>query len=316
MTEPGHRYGTTTTPSTPSPIPGNANDFIEQQLDARITDIETAFGSDAVSFNGPILFGVDDLLRNVIEKKCRQKQDIPQKDRRLVVILTTYGGYIEVVQRIVDTFRAHYPVVEFVVPNYAYSAGTVLVMSGDAIHMDYYGRLGPIDPQIETQQAGRMVPALGYLEQYSRLIKKAQDGDITAAEVQLLINGFDQAELYQYEHQRELSIALLKEWLTKYKFKSWQVTRTRKKKVTVQMKKSRAAQIAKKLNDTEKWHSHGYGISKDVLERDLNLIIDDFGENSVRCGKIRAYYDLLSDYMVKRGAKGVIHIAGEYRPFT
>jgi hypothetical protein len=45
---------------------------------------------------------------------------------------------------------------------------------------------------------GRMVPALGYLEQYDRLIKKANSGQISVAEVQLLINGFDQAELYQY----------------------------------------------------------------------------------------------------------------------
>ncbi len=316
MTKPRSKYGMPTTPSTPSPIPGNANDFIEQQLDTRIVEIETAFnGSDAISFSGPLIFGTDDLLRNAVEKKYRQNSNVSQKDRKLVVILTTYGGYIEVVQRIVDMFRAHYPVVEFIVPNYAYSAGTVLVMSGDAIHMDYYARLGPIDPQIETQQGGRMVPALGYLEQYSRLIKKAQDGAITPAEIQLLINGFDQAELYQYEHQRELSITLLKEWLTKYKFKSWEITRTRKKKVTIQMKKSRAAQIAKKLNDTDKWHSHGYGISKDVLERDLNLIIDDFGKHPDLCGKVRAYHDLLSDYMVKRGAKGVIHFAREYQPF-
>ena len=52
-----------------------------------------------------------------------------------------------------------------------------------------------------------------------------------------MIQGFDQAELYQYEHQRELSIALLKEWLVSYKFKDWKITRTRRKKVTAKMKK-------------------------------------------------------------------------------
>jgi len=36
--------------------------------------------------------------------------------------------------------------------------------------------------------------------------------------VQILIQGFDQGELYYYEQARELSIALLKEWLVKYKF--------------------------------------------------------------------------------------------------
>jgi hypothetical protein len=53
--------------------------------------------------------------------------------------------------------------------------------------------------------------------------------------------------LYQYEHARALSVALLKEWLVKYKFKEWKITRTRKRRVTVKMKEKRAAQIAMEL---------------------------------------------------------------------
>ncbi len=118
---------------------------------------------------------------------------------------------------IVETLRHHYGYVAFVIPNCAFSAGTVLVMSGDDIYMDYYSRLGPIDPQVETEN-GKMVPPLGYLAQYRRLLD---------AEAQLLIDGFDQAELHKYEQARELSIALLKEWLAKYKFKDWKVTESR-----------------------------------------------------------------------------------------
>lgn len=292
-----------------APVPGNANEFIEQQLNDRIKKIETHFSADGLSFSGPILFGIDNLIRIAIETK----QAKANKDK-LVVILTTAGGYIEVVQRIVDTIRHHYKIVDFIVPNYAYSAGTVLVMSGDAIYMDYYARLGPIDPQVENL-SGRTVPALGYLEQYNRLIKKATDGTITTPEVQLLINGFDQAELYQYEQARELSIALLKEWLVKYKFKNWKKTETRKKPVTKRMRTTRAAQIARILNRTERWHTHGHGISMSVLRRDLKLKIDDFGEETGLDKKIRSYYDLLDDYMIKRGNKGVIHVEGLYQPF-
>ena len=205
-------------------FPATANEFIEHELDNRIREIEGAFQSHAISFSGPLLFGVDDLIRNAVEKSSSRD---PGREK-LVLVLTTNGGYIEVVQRIVDTLRRHYKLVDFIVPNYAYSAGTVLVMSGDAIHMDYYSRLGPIDPQVETQ-AGRPVPALGYLERYNDLIDKAKKGQITTAEMQLLIDGFDQAELYKYEQSRELSIALLKEWLVKYKFKNWKRTQTRKK---------------------------------------------------------------------------------------
>jgi len=53
-------------------------------------------------------------------------------------------------------------VVDFLIPSHAMSAGTILAMSGDAIHMDYYSVLGPIDPQVENQE-GRLIPALGYL---------------------------------------------------------------------------------------------------------------------------------------------------------
>ena len=291
-------------------LPRNANEFIEQQLDYRIRAIETKYDADAIGFTGSLLFGVDDIVRTVVEKKSKEE---PER-KKLVMILTTSGGYIEVVQRIVDTLRRHYNLVDFIVPNYAYLAGTVLVMSGDDIYMDYYSRLGPIDPQIETQ-TGRMVPALGYLEKYNELIKKAQNGKITIAEAQLLIQGFDQAELYQYEQARELSITLLKEWLVKYKFKNWKTTQTRKKRVTNQMKTSRAANIARELNKTRKWHSHGHGISMDVFVNDINLLIENFGADPGLSSTIRGYHDLLTDYMTKLDNKGVVHFAGDYRPF-
>ncbi len=290
--------------------PTTANEFVEQQLDQRLRGIEKAFSAHALNLSGPLVDGVDDILRTAIEKRCVQK---PANDK-LVVILTTPGGYMETVHRMVATLRRHYKLVDFVVPNYAYSAGTVFVMSGDSIHMDYYSRLGPIDPQLETQQ-GQRVSALGHLEKYNALIEKAQNGTLTTAEVQLLIDGFDQAELYHYEQARDLSIALLEEWLVKYKFKNWDETETRKIPVTDQMKKDRASDIGKQLNNTKRWHSHGYGISMEVLKRDLNLRIDDYEQQPRLCASIRGYYNLLADYMVKRGANGAIHIAGEYRSF-
>ena len=85
------------------------------------------------AFRGPITNGIDDVLRFELENRTHKRN-------RLCVLLTTNGGYIEIVHRIVDLMRHHYEVVEFVVPNYAYSAGTVLVMS-DEIRMDYYSGL-------------------------------------------------------------------------------------------------------------------------------------------------------------------------------
>lgn len=182
-------------------------------------------------------------------------------------MLETTGGFVEVAKRIAETLRKHYGLIEFIVPNYAFSAGTILVMSGDAIHMDYYSVLGPIDPQVQRPGGGQMIPALGYLVQYERLMQLSKKRKLTSAEITYLVEKFDPAELYRYEQARELSITLLKEWLVKYKFKNWKKTKTRKINVTKAMKTRRASEIAKKLNKTEKWHSHGHGISMEILKK-------------------------------------------------
>ena len=124
--------------------------------------------------------------------------------------------------------------------------------------------------------------------------------------MQLLLD-FDQAELYQYEQQRELSIRLLKDWLCNYKFKNWSTTQTRKKKVSQQMKTKRASKVAKELNNTKRWHSHSYGISLKELENDIGLQIEDFGKDKERANAIHGYHNLLWDYMHFRGVAGALH---------
>jgi hypothetical protein len=293
----------------PGKLPNTANDHIEQKLNECVGALETTLNSDVLVLVGDIIVGVDDAIRDIVEEKRRQEP----KRNKLTVIITTWGGYIEIVHRIVDTLRHHYKFVEFIIPNYAYSAGTVFVMSGDEIFMDYYSRLGPIDPQVNNQE-GRQVPALGYLKQWERLLEKAKNGSITLPEIQLMIQRFDQAELYEYEQARELSVSLLQEWLVKYKFKNWKETATRKITVTPLMREQTAKEIATKLNDTDRWHSHGYGISMVVLNKDLKLIINDFAENPTLNEQIKGYQDLLEDYMTKTGEQGIIHIRGHYHP--
>ena len=160
------------------------------------------------------------------------------------------------------------------------------------------------------------MPALGYLIQWDRLVEKAKAGTLTMAKMHLMIGGFDQAELYKYEQERELSIALLEEWLVKYKFKNWRKTATHNKQVTPAMRKRRAKEVGKILNDSERWHSHGHGISMSVLRRDLKLVIDDFGEEPELRDRIKNYHSLLGDYMLKRNYQGLIHTIGVYLPFS
>ena len=228
-------------------------------------------------------------------------ESIKQRHRRLVVNLETGGGFIESAERIANTLRHHYRVVDFVITTYAMSAGTVLVMSGDNIFMDYASTLGPIDPQLRRPGSPMYVPALGYLEQYERLIRKSAAGTMTEAELAYLLQNFDAAELYQFEQARDLSIALLQEWLVKYKFRNWKVTDGHGLNVTLAMKKQRAEEIARKLNDTQRWHSHSRGISMQVARRDLKLKIEDLDDTPDVKEAFSIYSNLLLDYRLRRG---------------
>jgi len=260
---------------------------------------------------GSLYFGAETLIKDAVQQRALNGS----KRDGLAVVLETGGGFVEVVQRIVDILRQHYTVVDFIIPDFAMSAGTVLVMSGDAIHMNYFSILGPIDPQVPRTDGQGFLPALGYLEQYQRMIEKDKKGELSTVEATFFVTKFDPAELYSFEQAKNLSITLLKEWLVQYKFKNWTKTSSKGTPVTLEMKKARAETIGEQLNDTKRWYSHGRGISMQVLQRDLNLLIDDYGWTGEKYNKISNYHGLMRDYMGRLGNLGAIHTAGFYAPW-
>lgn len=215
-------------------------------------------------------------------------------------------------------FRKHYDCVEFIIPNYAYSAGTVLALSGDEIYMDYYSVLGPIDPQFPTEN-GNHVPGMGYLSKYEELLERINSVPDTAtesvkAELAFLLKKFDPAELFRVEQSILHSQSLLVSWLPSYKFRQWKVTRSKGRKVTDRMRTERAKKIAKALGDAKRWHSHGRGISRaDLAGDDIGLMTADFGSDEELNRSVRHYYGLLSDYMARQGSRAAMHTAMRFR---
>ena len=262
-------------------------------LDFHLQQLEAHLESDVVAVYGPIDYGLEHLLANALERL--RTVDEPRDD--LAVVLQTPGGFVTVVERMVDIIRHLYPGrVEFIIPDSAMSAGTVFAMSGDAIWMDYRSVLGPIDPQVKMANGGRFVPAIGYLLQYEDLKEKDRKGELTTVDFQLL-SKLDLAELERFKQEQELSITLLTGWLTKYKFADWRLTEGRNKKVTARMKTQRARQVAKKLNDVRKWHTHARPLGMKTLRDELKLRVDDFGADEKKSHLIRGYFEYLSDYM-------------------
>ena len=257
-------------------------------LNNALIQLEDQLGCDVLNYSGAIMGGIENELLDIIEKLAND----PNKRDLLAVILTTNGGSSETVERYVNMIRKHYEKVIFIVPDYAFSAGTIFCMSGDEIWMDYFSALGPIDPQVPNKD-GKFVPALGYLDKINELLQKAQSNTISDAEF-LILKDFDLAEFRFYEQAKELTIDLLKRWLVKYKFKNWNTHNSTGFPVTEEDKKRRAEEIADKLGDNKIWKTHGRPINIEELE-DLKLKIEDYSNRPER-EIIRYYYNLMRDF--------------------
>jgi membrane-bound ClpP family serine protease len=267
------------------------NDFettVKEVLNERLRNLE----ADVIFYYGEIHPGLVKTFRDFIEKL----KDSESKQNRLVIFLNTPGGSAETSEKMVEIIRFHYPEIFFVVPDYAMSAGTIFCMAGNKIYMDYSSSLGPIDPQVFNGK--EWVPALGYLDKVEELLVKARNNTLTQAEF-LILQSLDLATLSRYEQARDLTVTLLKKWLVQYKFADWTTHSSSGSPVTLHEKEQRAEEIAKLLGDNRRWHSHGRMIGINTLKNDLKLKIEDYSQNQELRGLIRAYNDLMIEFIVR-----------------
>lgn len=265
------------------------DDTLRLLLQAKLEALEQYLNADVFVYYGSLAPVSANMFAKLVEDL---KADAVKRDK-LYVILTTLGGSAEIVERYVNILRHHYSEVNFIVPDYAYSAGTIFCMSGDSILMDYISVLGPIDPQVPNKD-NRYVAALGYLDKINEFIDKAANGTLTKAEL-IWLKKLDLGEIRSFEQARDLTTDLLTKWLVNYKFKNW-TQHHNGTEVTQDDKKERAAEIAKELSDNKKWKSHGKGISIAEL-RALKLKIEDYGEDERLRSLIRDYYNAMDEYV-------------------
>ena len=211
-------------------------DTIKSQLNYYLTKIELLTSSDVIYVHSDIFEGSSGLINKLLIELKEDKKK-PQA-KKLFFMLTTNGGSIEEVERIVNVTRNFYSDVAFAIPDYAYSAGTVLCMSGDDIYMNYFSVLGPIDPQVPNKD-GKYIPAQGYLDKVEEFVKKSLKNELSSAEY-MMLKELDLANLRYYQQSRELSIELLKKWLVQYKFKNWNKHSSSGAQVTAKQKTARA----------------------------------------------------------------------------
>ncbi|HEV2613674.1 MAG TPA: serine dehydrogenasease [Gammaproteobacteria bacterium] len=285
--------------------------ILDQHISEALNDygrkLQSHFGSDVVAYMGGIHPIVLPHFIEFIEALNRQDKNKQKYPDRLVIVLTTNGGVVEAVEKMVEITRYHYKEIFFIVPDAAMSAGTIWCMSGDKIFMDYASSLGPIDPQVSNQEK-KLVPALGYLDKANEFIDKSRRHELAPAEY-IMLKALDLATLRRYEQARDLSVSLLKQWLVRYKFKDWIKHRTTKPGsfVTDAEKDARAEYIAKELSNNKYWHSHGRMIGIQTLRDVLRLEIDDYSKDAELRYNVRMYNGLLAEYFEKENVPFMFH---------
>jgi len=206
-------------------------------------------------------YNIQDILRESTQKK-------------IDFYIETPGGSGEAAEEIAKFLRKKFEEVNFVIAGEAKSAGTILVLSGDNIHMTDTGSLGPIDAQVRIGRS--VVSAHDYKEWVDlKRDEAAKSGSLNPFDA-VMVAQISPGELYGVINSLEFAKDLVKYWLENHKFKSWDITRESKTTVTPEMRKERATKVAEMFCDHTTWRTHGRSLKIEDLHEALKIDrIDD-----------------------------------------
>ena len=179
-------------------------------------------------------------------------------NRDVDLLLHTSGGSIDAAEKLMGMMRRHVDSsrLRIIVPDFAKSAGTLMVLGADSVVMSDMSELGPIDPQ--TRLFDRWQSVQNYLDAYSAHAKalKADRDDIAA---QIMLGKLDPATLKLCEaavhRARQAAETLLKRGMFR-DGGNWSLT-------------------VSELLDTSRWLSHGQMISwEDARDPQLGLVVE------------------------------------------
>ena len=178
--------------------------------------------------------------------------------RHLDLLLHTGGGSVDAAEKLMGMLRRHVGQAELriIVPDFAKSAGTLMVLGANSVVMSDTSELGPIDPQIRLR--GEQLAVQNYLDafrKHARTLKTDRD-NIPA---QIMLEKLDPATLETCEaavnRARQAAESLLKRGMFR-NGGNWSRT-------------------ASELLDTTRWISHGQMISwEDARDPQIGLVVE------------------------------------------
>ena len=134
----------------------------------------------------------------------------------LLLVLHTPGGMGEAAQTIVDFLRSKFSDIDFIVPTYAMSAGTMIALGCDGIIMGRQSQLGPTDPQLIV--GNRPFSAHSIVEQFEEAKGEIAGNPVLAHAWAPVLRSFGPALLQEARKSIAYGQTLVQDWLQKYMF--------------------------------------------------------------------------------------------------
>lgn len=202
--------------------------------------------------------GFVDLLHNV------------PKGGDLDLLLHTGGGDIDAAEKLISMVRTRVGngVLRVVVPDFAKSAGTLMVLAADLVVMSRdTSELGPIDPQVTLVDGNgnRITHSIqNYLDAYEAHSKTLENdpNDIAA---RLMLTKLDPATIKLFEAVRDRALKFAESHL----------------KLGMHRNGGNYTKTARDLLDTKRWQSHGQMISCDDAQT-LGLSVECLDQASIK----------------------------------
>lgn len=178
-------------------------------------------------------------------------------------LLHTGGGDIDAAEKLISMVRNKVGggVLRIVVPDFAKSAGTLMVLGADYVVMSDTSELGPIDPQVVLADGhGNRIPHsiqcyLDAYDEHTETLKK-EPGDVAA---QIMLGKLDPATVKLFQAVKDRARKFAEEQLTRGMFRNggnW-------------------SQAAAELLDTKRWQSHAQMISwEDAQDPRIGLRVE------------------------------------------
>lgn len=180
-------------------------------------DIEALRGRPLLIYAAKFVNGVTSGIQNFIDLGDVDGftdliNSIPPEKNSIDILIHSPGGKPDVTERIVYLLRKRFEEVHFLVPHSAYSAATMLALSGDSITLHSSATLGPIDPQLNG------IPARSIRKGFAKVRDSIKPETLPA--YLPLIEKYSLELLEICEDSEKLSKELVTEWLKTYMLKT------------------------------------------------------------------------------------------------